>query len=49
MELGEADAQARMDAIDRGAGRSVSGGPAVLEAQKAEKAAETLAPEEIKR
>ena len=49
IEMGEADARARIDALERVARRPSSGGPAVLEAQRAEKAAATLAPNEIER
>ncbi|HLN57883.1 MAG TPA: patatin-like phospholipase family protein, partial [Thermoanaerobaculia bacterium] len=47
IEMGEADAEARRDALERVAGGSSAGGPAVLEAPGAKKAAETPAAEEI--
>ncbi len=49
IEMGEADARARLDALERVARRPSSGGPAVPEAQRAGKVVETLAPDEIKR
>jgi NTE family protein len=47
IEMGEADAEARIDALERVAGGPSAGGPAMLEAPGAKKAAETPAAEEI--